>query len=41
MREYGCAAMRASRQAKADMSARRGYVMFWLYRHLARRASVS
>lgn len=42
MREYGFAAVQGSRDAEAEMGARRGNIMFWLYRHLAhRRASLS
>ena len=37
MREYGFAAVRASREAEAGMGTRRGGIAFWLYRHLARR----
>jgi 2-polyprenyl-6-methoxyphenol hydroxylase-like FAD-dependent oxidoreductase len=36
MREYGYAAVRASRAAETGIGARRGGAMFWLYRHLAR-----
>jgi len=36
MREYGYAAVAASRQAEAQTGARRNRVMFWLYRRLAR-----
>jgi len=41
MREYGyaavggCAAVAASRQAEAELGARRGGLMAWLYRRLA------
>jgi hypothetical protein len=36
MHDYGFAAVSASMAAEAEMGARRGGVMFWLYRHLAR-----
>jgi 2-polyprenyl-6-methoxyphenol hydroxylase-like FAD-dependent oxidoreductase len=36
MREYGYAAVAASRQAEAQTGARRNRVLFWLYRRLAR-----
>lgn len=36
MREYGYAAVEASNKAAADMAGRRGGLMFWLYRQLAR-----
>ncbi len=36
MREYGFAAVRASREAEAEMGTRRSSIGFWLYRHLAR-----
>ena len=36
MREYGYAAVAASRQAEAETGARRNRVLFWLYRRLAR-----
>jgi 2-polyprenyl-6-methoxyphenol hydroxylase-like FAD-dependent oxidoreductase len=39
MRGYGYAAVRASRQAEAEMGARRRSVMFWLGRQLARSRS--
>jgi len=39
VREYGYAAVAASRQAEAETGARRNPLLFWLYRHLARRAS--
>jgi len=35
MREYGYAAVAASRQAEAETGARRNRLLFWLYRHLA------
>ncbi|HEV2260503.1 MAG TPA: FAD-dependent monooxygenase [Streptosporangiaceae bacterium] len=38
MREYGYAAVAASRQAEAETGARRNRLMFWLYRRLARDA---
>ena len=36
MREYGYAAVAASRQAEAETGARRNRLLFWLYRRLAR-----
>jgi 2-polyprenyl-6-methoxyphenol hydroxylase-like FAD-dependent oxidoreductase len=36
MREYGYAAVAASRQAEAQTGARRSRLLFWLYRRLAR-----
>jgi hypothetical protein len=39
MREYGYAAVAASRQAEAETGARRSPLLFWLYRRLARRAA--
>ena len=36
MREYGYAAVTASRQAEAETGARRNRLLFWLYRRLAR-----
>ncbi len=36
MREYGYAAVAASRQAEAQTGARRNWLLFWLYRRLAR-----
>lgn len=36
LRDYGVAAVKASREADAEMGARRSSVMFWLYRRLAR-----
>jgi 2-polyprenyl-6-methoxyphenol hydroxylase-like FAD-dependent oxidoreductase len=36
MREYGYAAVAASRQAEAETGARRNPLLFWLYRRLAR-----
>ena len=36
MREYGFAAVQASREAEAEMGARRSSVAFWLYRRVAR-----
>ena len=39
MRGYGFAAVQASREAEAEMGARRGGIAFWLYRHLARTRS--
>ena len=33
MREYGYAAIAASRQAEAETGARRNRLLFWLYRH--------
>jgi len=36
MREYGYAAVEASRQAEAETGARHNGLMFWLYRHLSR-----
>jgi 2-polyprenyl-6-methoxyphenol hydroxylase-like FAD-dependent oxidoreductase len=36
MREYGYAAVAASRQAEAEMGTRRSSLMFWLYRRLSR-----
>jgi 2-polyprenyl-6-methoxyphenol hydroxylase-like FAD-dependent oxidoreductase len=36
MREYGYAAVAASRQAEAQTGARRNRLLFWLYRRLAR-----
>ena len=36
LRDDGFAAVRASREAEAEMGARRSSVMFWLHRHLAR-----
>ena len=36
MREYGNAAIEASRKAEAEYAQRRGGLMFWLYRRLAR-----
>jgi 2-polyprenyl-6-methoxyphenol hydroxylase-like FAD-dependent oxidoreductase len=36
MREYGYAAVEASRRAEAEMGTRRSSVMFWLYRKLSR-----
>jgi len=36
MREYGNAAVEASRQAEAETGARHNGLMFWLYRHLSR-----
>ena len=36
MREYGYAAVAASRQAEAETGARRHPLLFWLYRRLAR-----
>jgi 2-polyprenyl-6-methoxyphenol hydroxylase-like FAD-dependent oxidoreductase len=39
MREYGYAAVAASRQAEAEAGARRNPLLFWLYRRLARRAA--
>ena len=39
MREYGYAAVAASRQAETEMGARGHPLMFWLYRRLARRAN--
>jgi hypothetical protein len=36
LRDYGFAAVAASAAAEADMGARRGGVLFWLYRHLGR-----
>jgi 2-polyprenyl-6-methoxyphenol hydroxylase-like FAD-dependent oxidoreductase len=36
MREYGYAAVAASRQAEAETGARRNRPLFWLYRRLAR-----
>jgi 2-polyprenyl-6-methoxyphenol hydroxylase-like FAD-dependent oxidoreductase len=38
MREYGYAAVAASRQAEAQTGARRNRLLFWLYRLLARDA---
>jgi 2-polyprenyl-6-methoxyphenol hydroxylase-like FAD-dependent oxidoreductase len=38
MREYGYAAVAASRQAEAQTGARRSRLLFWLYRRLARDA---
>jgi glycine/D-amino acid oxidase-like deaminating enzyme len=38
MREYGYAAVAASRQAEAQIGARRNRLLFWLYRRLARDA---
>jgi 2-polyprenyl-6-methoxyphenol hydroxylase-like FAD-dependent oxidoreductase len=35
LREYGYAAVQASRDAEADIGTRRRSVTFWLYRHLA------
>ena len=35
MREYGYAAVAASRQAEAQTGARRNRALFWLYRRLA------
>jgi hypothetical protein len=35
MREYGYAAVAASRQAEAETGARRNRLLFWLYRRLA------
>jgi 2-polyprenyl-6-methoxyphenol hydroxylase-like FAD-dependent oxidoreductase len=37
MREYGYAAVAASRQAEAETGARRNRLLFWLYRRMARR----
>jgi hypothetical protein len=37
MREYGYAAVAASRRAEAETGARRHPLLFWLYRHLPRR----
>ena len=39
MRAYGFAAVQASREAEAEMGARRSGIAFWLYRHLARTRS--
>ena len=39
MREYGYAAVAASRQAEAQTGARRHRLVFWLYRRLAPPAS--
>jgi len=39
MREYGYAAVAASRQAEAETGARRNTLLFWLYRRLGRRVS--
>ncbi len=39
MREYGFAAVQASREAEAEMGARRGGIAFWLYRRLVRTRS--
>ena len=39
MREYGYAAVAASRQAEAETGARRNRLLFWLYRQLGRQAS--
>ena len=36
MRDYGFAAVRASREAEAEMGTRRSGIAFWLYRHLGR-----
>jgi hypothetical protein len=36
MREYGYAAVAASRKAEAETGARRNRLLFWLYRRLAR-----
>jgi hypothetical protein len=36
MREYGYAAVAASRQAEGETGARRNRLLFWLYRRLAR-----
>jgi 2-polyprenyl-6-methoxyphenol hydroxylase-like FAD-dependent oxidoreductase len=36
MREYGYAAVKASREAEAEMGTRRNSAMFWLYRKLSR-----
>jgi 2-polyprenyl-6-methoxyphenol hydroxylase-like FAD-dependent oxidoreductase len=41
MREYGYAAVVASRQAQAETGARRNPLLFWLYRRLARRPAPS
>jgi 2-polyprenyl-6-methoxyphenol hydroxylase-like FAD-dependent oxidoreductase len=37
MREYGYAAVAASRQAEAETGARRNRLLFWLYRRLPSR----
>ena len=39
MREYGYAAVAASRQAEAETGARRNRLLFWLYRRLPRPAA--
>ena len=39
MRDYGFAAVRASREAEAEMGTRRSGIAFWLYRHLGRARS--
>jgi 2-polyprenyl-6-methoxyphenol hydroxylase-like FAD-dependent oxidoreductase len=39
MREYGYAAVAASREAEAETGARRNRLLFWLYRRLARRGA--
>jgi 2-polyprenyl-6-methoxyphenol hydroxylase-like FAD-dependent oxidoreductase len=39
MRDYGFAAVRASREAEAEMGTRRSGIAFWLYRRLARTRS--
>ena len=41
MREYGYAAVAASRQAEAETGARRNRPLFWLYRRLAGRATTA
>ena len=38
MRDYGYAAVAASRQAETELGARGHRFMFWLYRRLARHA---
>jgi 2-polyprenyl-6-methoxyphenol hydroxylase-like FAD-dependent oxidoreductase len=40
MREYGYAAVAASRQAETETGARRSRLLFWLYRRLAHRPGV-